>query len=221
MKKKPKERAMARRKSTPWREVFKKEIEKYSEGGLMLRGSRHKAEMTQNDLAEALEISQHHFKWSDMNLLELSINMKDPISAKLLVEYGADVNANHKNGSALTSVLCLQRPHNNDLWKDLSILMIEKGADVNYNNQNYSPLMETIYIAQYGDTNLLNLILRKGANVNQVQKINGRDHTTPLITAVKTGNLSLVKMLVEFGADVNKSICYCGVEHSTPLNQFS
>lgn len=44
----------------PWREVFKEEIEKYSEGGLMLRGSRHKAEVTQKDLAESLGISQHH-----------------------------------------------------------------------------------------------------------------------------------------------------------------
>jgi plasmid maintenance system antidote protein VapI len=44
----------------PWREAFKEEIDAYGEGGLMLRGSRQKAEMTQKDLAEALGISQHH-----------------------------------------------------------------------------------------------------------------------------------------------------------------
>ena len=46
--------------STPWREVFKDEIKKYSEAGLMLRGSRYKAEMTQKNVADALGISQNH-----------------------------------------------------------------------------------------------------------------------------------------------------------------
>jgi Plasmid maintenance system antidote protein len=39
---------------------FKEEIEKHSEGGLMLRGSRHKESLTQQQLAKALGISQHH-----------------------------------------------------------------------------------------------------------------------------------------------------------------
>src|ERR1700722_12131104 len=60
----PKIRTKARTKRKerliPWREVFKDEIEAYGESGLILRGSRHKAEMTQNDLAEALGVNQHH-----------------------------------------------------------------------------------------------------------------------------------------------------------------
>jgi DNA-binding XRE family transcriptional regulator len=59
-KKKTKARAKPKERLIPWRKAFKDEIEAYGEGGLMLRGSRHKAEMTQNDLAEALGISQHH-----------------------------------------------------------------------------------------------------------------------------------------------------------------
>ncbi len=47
-------------KSIHWREVFKEELEKYGEAGLMLRGSRYKAELTQKELAEALDISQNH-----------------------------------------------------------------------------------------------------------------------------------------------------------------
>lgn len=43
-----------------WRDAFKKEIEAYSEGGLMLRGSRHKEQLTQKELADVLGISQHH-----------------------------------------------------------------------------------------------------------------------------------------------------------------
>lgn len=66
----------------PWREVYKKEIRTFSEGGLMLRGSRHKAEVTQEELADALGISQHHI--SEME------NGKRPIGkemAKRLAAY--------------------------------------------------------------------------------------------------------------------------------------
>jgi ribosome-binding protein aMBF1 (putative translation factor) len=52
--------AKTKKKSIPWREAAKDEIEKYSEGGLMLRGSRFKEEITQENLAKALGISQHH-----------------------------------------------------------------------------------------------------------------------------------------------------------------
>jgi ribosome-binding protein aMBF1 (putative translation factor) len=57
---KPKTKAKAKPRSTHWREVFKEELKKYGEAGLMLRGSRHKAELTQEDLADALGISQNH-----------------------------------------------------------------------------------------------------------------------------------------------------------------
>jgi len=56
----PKRRAKARPKSTHWRQVFKKELEKYGEAGLMLGGCRHKAGLTQKKLAEELGISQNH-----------------------------------------------------------------------------------------------------------------------------------------------------------------
>lgn len=57
---KQKVRVRAKPKSTHWREVFKKELKKYGEAGLMLRGSRHKAELTQKELADALGIFQNH-----------------------------------------------------------------------------------------------------------------------------------------------------------------
>jgi DNA-binding XRE family transcriptional regulator len=72
----------SKRKGIPWREAFKKEIAKYGEGGLMLRGSRAKEEVTQKELADALGISQHHI--SEME------NGKRPIEkemAKRLAEY--------------------------------------------------------------------------------------------------------------------------------------
>lgn len=55
---KPKRKAET--KSIPWREVAKEEIEKHGEAGVMLKGCRYRADLTQKFLAEALGISQHH-----------------------------------------------------------------------------------------------------------------------------------------------------------------
>lgn len=54
---KKKVKAKSKEQSTPWREVFKEELKKYGEAVLMLRGSRHKAELTQKELADAIGIS--------------------------------------------------------------------------------------------------------------------------------------------------------------------
>ncbi|CCB89206.1 helix-turn-helix transcriptional regulator [Simkania negevensis] len=48
------------RKNVAWREAAKSELKKHSEPGQMLRGCRHKERLTQNELAIALEMSQHH-----------------------------------------------------------------------------------------------------------------------------------------------------------------
>ena len=53
-------KTVVREKSIPWREAFKERIKKHSEGGLMLRGCRFKADVTQKELAQDLSISQHH-----------------------------------------------------------------------------------------------------------------------------------------------------------------
>jgi plasmid maintenance system antidote protein VapI len=48
------------KKSIPWRAAARKDLEKHSEGGQMLRGSRHKNDMTQKALAEVIGVSPHH-----------------------------------------------------------------------------------------------------------------------------------------------------------------
>lgn len=48
------------KKTFPWREVAKAEIEQYTEAGVMLKGCRYKASITQKNLAAALGINQHH-----------------------------------------------------------------------------------------------------------------------------------------------------------------
>jgi plasmid maintenance system antidote protein VapI len=48
------------KKSIPWRQAARKDLQRYSEGGQMLRGSRHKRDITQCELAEAISVSPHH-----------------------------------------------------------------------------------------------------------------------------------------------------------------
>ena len=55
---KPKKKT--RERPIPWREAFKEEINRYGEGGLMLRGCRYKKALTQKEVADALEMSQNH-----------------------------------------------------------------------------------------------------------------------------------------------------------------
>lgn len=65
----------------PWREVYKEEIEAFSEGGLMLRGSRSKESITQKELAEQIGVSQHHI--SEME------NGRRPIGKEMAKRFAA------------------------------------------------------------------------------------------------------------------------------------
>jgi len=66
-------------KNTPWREAFARDIRKYSEGGLMLKGCRAKEEITQKVLADAIGVSQHHI--SEME------NGKRPIGKEMAKKF--------------------------------------------------------------------------------------------------------------------------------------
>jgi DNA-binding XRE family transcriptional regulator len=63
-----------KRKSIPWRVVAKENIKKYTETGLALRGARLRAEMTQQELANAIEAQPHHI--SEMEHGKRSIGKK-------------------------------------------------------------------------------------------------------------------------------------------------
>jgi ribosome-binding protein aMBF1 (putative translation factor) len=70
---KPKQ-PLLRKKSVPWRVSAKKEIEKYTEVGAMVRAGRFKAGLTQKELADKLEILPHHV--SEMEHGKRSVSKK-------------------------------------------------------------------------------------------------------------------------------------------------
>ena len=85
---KPRSRVRQQKKSIPWREVFKDRIEKFTEPGLMLKGYRYKADMTQKEVAEELGISQHRIS-------ELE-NGKRAVSKRMAHKFGGLFKTNYR-----------------------------------------------------------------------------------------------------------------------------
>ena len=123
---------------------------------------------------------------------------------KLLLARGADANLGTWNESPLY-LLCSQKEI------DLSIikLLLDQGADLN--KDEYTPLYALC--SHTANTDAINLLIEKGANVNQTSKDNTSTQMkfvqyiyTPLyaLCAQNVVNIEAIKLLIEKGADVNK-----------------
>ncbi len=154
-----------------------------------------------------------------MQKLNYSQEMEEVI--KLIIQNGADVNAQDKRGK--TALLYnLQSPEICSLLigygADLNIkdtrgnslisqlirkssveaitLFLENGLDINKQDRNgKTPLF---YVIHHMSDDKLNLLIQKGAKTD-IADINGQ---TPLMKAVNT-NIEIVKTLIENGADIN------------------
>ncbi|MBI3508447.1 MAG: helix-turn-helix transcriptional regulator [Chlamydiia bacterium] len=49
-----------KKRRIPWREVAKKEISRFSEPGVILKGCRYKKNITQEQLSETIGVQQNH-----------------------------------------------------------------------------------------------------------------------------------------------------------------
>jgi ribosome-binding protein aMBF1 (putative translation factor) len=83
-----KSKTVLREKSIPWREVARENIEKYTEVGLAIRGARFRAELTQKELAEQIDVLPHHI--SEME------HGKRPVSKKMAHKLAEKLNVNYK-----------------------------------------------------------------------------------------------------------------------------
>ena len=77
----------SKEKSIPWREVFKDRIAKYGEPALAVRGRRSKEDMTQQELADKLGISQHHISEMENGKRSIGKAMAKRLAAIFDVEY--------------------------------------------------------------------------------------------------------------------------------------
>ena len=74
-------------KATPWRETAKEAIAKYTEPGLMLRGARARADLTQKELAEKIDVLPHHISEMEHGKRSIGKEMAKRLSFILKVDY--------------------------------------------------------------------------------------------------------------------------------------
>ena len=76
-----------KKKSVSWRETATNEIEKYTEIGIMVRGGRYKAGLTQKELAELVGIRPHHISEMEHGKRTIGKEMAKRLAAIFKVDY--------------------------------------------------------------------------------------------------------------------------------------
>merc|ERR1711991_749836 len=112
----------------------------------------------------------------------------NPKVAKLLIDNGADINA--QDNEDQTAIFVNVRDNNIELVK----LLIDNGADVNIKDDNEETLL--MYTE---NTEIAQLLLDKGLNINEK---NTRGET-PLFFSSIYGNTDMVIFLLKKGARIN------------------
>uniref|UniRef100_A0A6C0ED74 Uncharacterized protein n=1 Tax=viral metagenome TaxID=1070528 RepID=A0A6C0ED74_9ZZZZ len=111
---------------------------------------------------------------------------------KLLVEHGADVNIQNKEG--FTPLI------NSILYEDKKSveLLLKSGANVEQKKGFLTPLNIACI---YGNMEIIELLLKNGADINTKNQYG----VTPLIMSIGKKFINVVKLLIEKGANVNLS----------------
>ena len=112
--------------------------------------------------------------------------------AKLLVEYGADVNAIDVGGD--TALMWAA----NGGHLNVVEFLVEHGANVNTAATHYTNAGSTalIYASEKGHVNVVKYLIQHGANINAKNK----DGDTALSIAEKNGHKEIARILREAGA---------------------
>lgn len=74
-------------KNVSWREALQEGIKKFSEIGLMLKGGRHKAGLTQKALADQIGVKPHHISEMEHGKRPIGKNMAQRFAKIFDVDY--------------------------------------------------------------------------------------------------------------------------------------
>ncbi|KAG7152782.1 putative ankyrin repeat protein like [Verticillium longisporum] len=141
-------------------------------------------------VAKLIEIDHIDMKDEDGGTaLWWAISEGNLMMVKLLLEKGADPNAQGKYGSALQTATAIER------GSDDVAQLLEKGADPNAKSE-YSSALQTA--VGRGLNDIAQLLQEKGADPNARSK-----YSSALQTAVERGSNDIAQLLLEKGADPN------------------
>lgn len=79
--------AADKRKSIPWKETLKVDINKYSEAGFTLSGARLKAGLTQQELAKQLGVAQYNISKMETGKRPIGKKMAQRLAQVLKTDY--------------------------------------------------------------------------------------------------------------------------------------
>ena len=105
------------------------------------------------------------------------------------------VNVDVKRGDWTPLFIAIRNSRETSSFDTVKFL-IDNGANVNYIEGKWTPIH---LAAEYGTSEIINLLLKKGANINDITFFG----KTPLMVANMLMKYDNVKFLIEKGADVN------------------
>ncbi|RYP12006.1 hypothetical protein DL765_007522 [Monosporascus sp. GIB2] len=161
-------------------------------------GLQH-APLNRDDLSSSQESPLLEFrklvdKKDEVRLTALHLAAKEGYEAvvRLLLDYGADVNANdlYRRKTALHLAA-------GEGYEAVVRLLLDYGADVNAKDKDEWTALH--WVAQRGYEAVIRLLLDYGVDVNVMEKY----RRTALHLAAKEGYEAVVRLLLDYGADVN------------------
>ena len=160
---------------------------------LLVVAARHEDQTTvELLLAHGADVNMTSTNWRGGNALWYTAS-RGLLLTKLLVDNGADVNFECRQGTPL-SAAC----GTND--RSVVKFLLERGARVDAVDRGGGTALMTA--SSYGHPEMVKFLIAKGADVNHPST-----YTTPLIEAAGSGRTDVMGILVDAGADVNAQDC--------------
>jgi ankyrin repeat protein len=119
-------------------------------------------------------------------------------AAKFLIDSGADINYRGNYGENL---LMIAAKYNN---AEMVKLLLDRGFPVNMKSANGATALwiSTDY-SSFSESNIIELLLKAGANPDAALNYDNSVCSTPLIRSVERDNPMFIKLLIEYKANIN------------------
>lgn len=125
----------------------------------------------------------------------------DTEAIELLLNYGAETETFDRSGMTPLMRACR---HSHEMEQVL--LLLSHGANVNAMTDSRNDYRSVLHYAVLsGNCSLVTLLIKQGARVDQLPPTGEQDRPSPLDLAILRGDPAMVRLLLEKGANVNRS----------------